>query len=141
MAPRVLAQHDRVRLEADLGGVHDLVGAPLLEDAVLVDPRLVREGIAPHHRLVRLDRITGEPRHHPARPGELPGVDGGVESVHVATGAEQHHDLLQRAVAGSLADPVHRALDLARAGEDTGIGVRDREAEVIVAMDRGANIA
>ena len=64
------------------------------------------------------------------------GVEAGVEAVLVRAGPEQHHDLLERAVARALADAVHRALDLARACEDARVGVGDREAEVVVAVDR-----
>ena len=49
---------------------------------------------------------------------------------------EQHHDLLERRVAGALADAVDRALDLAGAGAHAGKRVGDREAEVVVAVHR-----
>ena len=60
MAAGVLAQHDRVALQADGRGVHDLVRGALLEHAVLVDAGLVRERVAPDDRLVRLHRIAGQ---------------------------------------------------------------------------------
>ena len=69
------------------------------------------------------------------RAGDLARVDAGVQPVLVAAGAQQHHDLLERAVAGPLADPVDRALDLPRAGQQPGVGVGDRQAEVVVAVD------
>src|SRR5918996_1672904 len=90
-------------------GVHDLVGAALLEHAVLVDAGLVGERVATDHGLVRLHRVAGEPRDHAARARQLAGVEPGVEPVLVPARAQQHHDLLQRAVAGALADPVYRA--------------------------------
>ena len=48
---------------------------------------------------------------------------------------EHHHDLLERAVAGPLADPVDGALDLAGARPHGGEGVGDGQAEVVVAVD------
>ena len=54
---------------------------------------------------------------------------------------QQHHDLLERRVAGALADPVDRALDLARARLQAGERVRDGEAEVVVAVDRQHDVA
>ena len=54
---------------------------------------------------------------------------------------QQHHDLLQRRVAGALADPVDRALDLARAGLHAGERVRDRQPEVVVAVHRQHDVA
>ncbi len=115
--PGVLSEHDRVRLQADLARVHDLVGGALLEHPVLVDAGLVGEGVAADHGLVRLHRIAGEARDHAAGPRQLAGVDPCVQPVDVATGPKQHHDLLQRAVPGALADPVHGALHLAGAGQ------------------------
>ncbi len=60
-------------------GVHDLVGRALLEHAVLVDAGLVREGVAPHDRLVRLHRVAGQARHEPARARDLARVDAGPQ--------------------------------------------------------------
>src|SRR6185437_10103887 len=49
----------------------------------------------------------------------------------------RHHDFFERAVAGTLAETVDRALDLPRAADlDAGERVRDRHAEVVVAMHR-----
>ena len=54
---------------------------------------------------------------------------------------QQHHDLLERGVAGALADPVDRALDLARAGQQPGERVGDRQPQVVVAVDRQHDVA
>src|SRR5581483_2130885 len=113
VAPGVLAEHDLVGLEADVAGVHDLVGAALLEHPVLVDAGLVREGVTAHDRLVRLHWVAGEARDEAARPRQLARVERRVEPVRVAAGPQQHHDLLELAVPGPLPDPVDRALDLA----------------------------
>ena len=48
---------------------------------------------------------------------------------------QRDDELLQRRVARALADPVHRALDLARAGLDGGERAGDGEPEIVVAMD------
>ena len=50
----VLAQHQVGLRQADVLGVHDLVGAALLEHAVLVDAGLVGEGVPADDRLVAL---------------------------------------------------------------------------------------
>ena len=44
--------------QADRLRGHDLVGERVLEEAVLVDARLVRERVGAHDRLVRLDRAS-----------------------------------------------------------------------------------
>ena len=48
---------------------------------------------------------------------------------------QRHHDLLERRVAGALAEAVDRHLDLAGAGLDRGERVGRREPEVVVAVD------
>ena len=53
---RVLAQHQLVRGTPDRLGRHDLVGDGRLQHAVLVDARLVGEGVVAHDRLVGLHR-------------------------------------------------------------------------------------
>ena len=140
VAAGVLAEHERVRLEADRRGVHDLVGRALLQHAVLVDARLVRERVAAHDRLVRLHLVAGEARHHPARARDLARVHAGPEPVRGLAHVEQHHDLLERGVAGALADPVDRALHLAAAGPHAGERVGHRHAEVVVAVHRGGDV-
>ena len=54
---------------------------------------------------------------------------------------QQHHDLLERGVARALAEAVDRDLDLARAGLQARERVRDRETEVVVAMDGQDHVA
>ena len=59
-------------------------------------------------------------------------------------GLQRHDDLLERGVAGALADAVDRALDLPRAGLDPGQAVGHRHAQVVVAVradDRLADVA
>ena len=80
MAAGVLAEHDLVRVEADVAGIHDLERRPLLEDAVLVDARLVGERVAADDRLVRLHDVAGEARDHPAGPRQLGRLDASCRS-------------------------------------------------------------
>ena len=63
------------------------------------------------------------------------GVDAGRVGELVGAGLQDHDDLLERAVAGPLADAVDRALDLARAVLDGAERVGDGEAEIVVAVD------
>ncbi len=59
----------------------------------------------------------------------------------VVARAQQHYDLFQRAVARALADAVDRALDLARTGDQPGVGVGYGETEVVVAVHRHLDLA
>src|SRR5512133_1843068 len=55
VAAGVLAEDELALREAALLGPHDLVGLAVGEHAVLVDARLVREGVLADDRLVALD--------------------------------------------------------------------------------------
>jgi hypothetical protein len=75
----------------------------------------VRERVATDDRLVGLDGIAGQARDHSRGPRDLPCDRSGVQADRRLASVQQHHDLLERRVAGALADPVDRALDLAGA--------------------------
>ena len=64
------------------------------------------------------------------------GADAGGVRQPIAPHVQRHHDLFERRVAGTLADAVDRALDLARAGLDRGQRVGDRQPEIVVAVRR-----
>ena len=134
MAAGVLAQDQVGPRHADVLGPHDLVGRALLEHAVLVDARLVGEGVAAHDRLVALDGQAGDRREHPADRVEPLGLDAGRQAVVVEPGLQGHDDLFERGVAGALADAVDRALDLPGAGLAAGQAVGDGHAQVVVAV-------
>src|SRR5450631_3438791 len=115
VAAAVLTEH-----QAALGNAHalrldDLVGGPLLEEAVLMDAGLVREGVGADDRLVRLDAYADDLGEQLARRKELLRLDARRVGEPVGAGLQDHDDLLERAVASPLADAVDRALDLTRA--------------------------
>ena len=61
--PAGMLAHDQRRLaEADRFGGHDLVGAGVLEHAVLMDAALMREGVGADDRLVGLHDEAGDGR-------------------------------------------------------------------------------
>jgi hypothetical protein len=102
---------------------------------VLVDARLVGEGVAPHHGLVELHRVAGEAAHHPAGPRQFGDLDADLDvRVLLLPGADRHDDLLHGGVAGPLPDAVDRALHLPGAGLDGGQRVGDGQAQVVVAV-------
>jgi hypothetical protein len=115
VAAAVLAQHELVRVPAHVLGAHDLVSVAALEDPVLVDSRLVRKCIRADDRLVRLDGKACNPGDQAACRDDVRRVDARIAWKHVLAGANRHHDLLERRVARAFAQPVDRALDLARA--------------------------
>ena len=96
----------------------------------------------PDDGLVVLHRVAGEARHEPRRAGQLFGPHTDADTrEEVAARPDRHHDLFERGVAGALAEPVHRALDLARAVGDARERVRDGHAEVVVAVRRDDVVA
>jgi hypothetical protein len=134
MPPAVLAEDEGVVREPDVLGLHDLVGEPVLDDAVLMDPGLVGEGVLTDDGLVALHHEPSHLREEPARGIDAPGVDAGLEVEEVGAGPERHHHFLERAVPRALADPVDGALDLTRAGTEGREAVGNGEPEVVVAV-------
>ena len=131
----VLAEHEVAARQADVLGPHDLVGRVVLEHAVLVDARFVRERVLADDRLVARNRHAGDARDQPRDVGYSRLVWMPVSQVEERVARlQRHHDFLQRAVAGALADAVDGAFDLARAGHDRGQAVGHRHAQIVVAM-------
>jgi len=58
----VLAEHQVAAGETHVLRAQNLISAGVLEHAVLMDARLVREGVLAHHRLVARDRHAGDAR-------------------------------------------------------------------------------
>ena len=110
--------------------------------AVLVDARFVGERVAAHDRLVRLDGEAGQVAHQPGRGGDLLRLDAARELLELRWArAQRHHDLFEGGVAGPLAEPVDRDLDLPRAGLDGRKGVGRGEPQVVVAVDADRRVA
>src|SRR5690606_36261530 len=77
---------------------------------------------------------AGVPHHQLADAGDLAGVDADVDTVVVGPGVESHGHLLERGVAGALADAVDGRLDLRGSVLYRRQAVGDRQAEVVVAV-------
>src|SRR5438876_1009061 len=106
VTPGVLAEDQAVRVEPDRLGLHDLVIEAVLQDPVLVDAGLVREGVVADDRLVDRDRDAGDLREEATGRVDLLGDDAGVDAEPLAPGVNRHHDLLHGGVPGALADAV-----------------------------------
>ena len=133
---RMLAEDDALRDKADILGFHDLVRLPVLEHAMLVDTGFVREGIGPHDRLVARGRAVGHLRKDAARRHDLGGVDIGRDPERVGASFQRHHDILERAIAGALANAVDGAFDLPRTATYRSQRIGYRHAEIVVTMGR-----
>ncbi len=140
MAAGVLAQHQLALAQADGARVHDLVGALVLEHAILMDAGLVGEGVGADDGLVGLHHHAGVAADHVAAAVDLLGDDVAIDLVHLMAGVEGHGDLFQAGVAGPLADAVDRHLDLARAVLDAGQRVGRGQTQVVVAVARDDHV-
>ena len=93
-----------------------IVRESVLKHPVLVDSRLVRKGVPPDDRLVRLGEHAGEIREELARPVDLPRFDVAMESEGGLANLTRHHDLLECRVPRAFSDAVHGALHLPSTG-------------------------
>ena len=101
---------------------------------MLVDAGFVGERIAADDGLVGLGKDSRHVREQLAGAEQLGGVHAAAERHRVRAHPPRHHDLFQRRVAGALADPVDRALDLTGARFDGGEGVGHGQAQIVVAV-------
>ncbi len=138
MAARELAQDQLAFTQPDHLRPHDLVGLVVLQDPVLVDAGLMREGIVPDDRLVGLDHDAGQRAHQTGDLGDLRRVHARLRLVEVPADLQRHHDLFQRGVARALPDAVHGAFDLVRPVRDRRQRVGHRQPQVVVAVDADA---
>ena len=134
VAARVLAEHERRARDPDHLGPDDLVGQPVLQHAVLMDAGLVGEGVPADDRLVGLREAAGEVGKQLAGAVDLAGLHVAAEAQGRAAHVAGHDQLLHRRVPGALADAVHGAFHLARAGRDRGQGVGHRQSQIVVAV-------
>ncbi len=131
---RMFAEHDRTLGNADRLGRHDLVRERLLDHAILVHARFVRERILSDDRLVAGYHEAGHRAQQFRCLIDFLTVDARVERQLVLARAYRHHNLLEGRVAGALADTVDGALHLARAEPHGSQAVRDRHTEVVMTV-------
>jgi len=134
VTPRVFAEHQLVRRDADVFGLHDLVGELVLQHAVLMDSGFVRERVVADDWLVGRDRLSDDLRQQARGRVDLARVDARTHAHQVVARLHGHHDFFQRAVARALADSVDGAFDLTRAVAHRGQRICDSQAEIVVAV-------
>src|ERR1700685_3771583 len=105
-----------------------------------MDSGFVREGVIADNRLVRRHRLSDDLREQARGRIDLARFDAGAYLHQVLARLERHHDLFHRGIAGTLADSVDGAFDLARAITDRGERIRHRQAQVVVAMRTPDNL-
>ena len=68
------------------------------------------------------------------------GIDANLDAEMVGASPDRHHGLFERGVAGALTQTVNRALNLPRAGTDSGQRVGSGQTKVVVAVDRDHHV-
>src|SRR3954471_15800464 len=118
MPAGMLAEHQRRTRNTNHFGLDDLVGETVLQHAMLVNTGFMGKGVAPHNGFVWLWKDAGEVREELAGAVDLAGFDVALKAQHGLSNPPGHHDLLQRGIAGALADAVDGALHLSGACRD-----------------------
>jgi len=112
----------------------DLVGRPVLEDAVLVDAGGMGKGVGADDGLVGLDRDVHHTAHEPAGAENFLDIDIGMGLEDSMAGLEDHDDFFQGGVPGSFPDPVDGAFHLIGPILDRGQAVGDGKAQIVVTV-------
>lgn len=136
--PATCGEHYLTSRNAHVLGCDDLVGGTVLDDAILVYARTVREGVRADHCLVGLHVDTGDRRDETACMRKFDRVDIGMRIELVLMHLDRHDDFLHGGIARSLAQAVDGALNLRGAVYHARKRKRRRHAQVVVAMHRDA---
>ncbi len=116
--------------------VHDFVGIPVLEHAVLVNAAGVSEGVFTDNGLVALDQESAHARYKPGGFDNFTRLDAAFDVAEVVCPClESHHQFLKGRIPGPFTDAVDGAFDLSGAGLDSREGICDGQSEIVVAMD------
>src|SRR5690606_20274833 len=115
-------------------GRHDFVGLGVFEHTVLMDARFVGKRIGADDGLVYLHACAGDVLHQFAGADDVGGVDAALEREHVGAGFDRHDDFFQRRVAGTFADAVDGAFDLAGTVSDGDQRVGGGQSQIVLAV-------
>ena len=107
----------------------------ILQHPVLMNAAAVGKGVTAHDGLVGLHRHVHQRADHATRGVYLRGVDVGVYAQCLVA-LQYHGNLLERGIAGPLANAVDGNLHLAGTGHDAVEGVGSSHAQVVVAVGR-----
>ena len=93
MLAGVLAQNHGVLGDAYIGGLHDLIGLGIGDDAVLVNTGFMGKGVGTYNGLAGRDGYAGDVAEELAGAVDLPSVDAGLGVVEIRPGANGHGQL------------------------------------------------
>lgn len=137
---RVLTEDDAVTRSTHRFRLHNLITDGIVQDAVLVHTRFMRKGIPSHDGFVGL-RLKAEDLREQATGGiDLFMADARLKRIAVTADVERHDDLLQGSISRPLTDAVDGTFDLPRSGLNADERIGNRQAQVVVAMDRDGDV-
>eukprot|EP00913_Durusdinium_trenchii_P035355 g33085.t1 len=132
----VTAEHECDAVGTDPFGAVGEIGVGVLQQAILMNAGFAGENVAAADRLHGRHRDAGEIGDQFAQRGELGGVDLRGAAVLIFVQRQRHGDFFERGVPRPFADSVNGALHDIRPFGDAGEGVRDREPQIVVKVNR-----
>ena len=101
-----------------------------------MNTRFVGKGVGANNRFVRLDRHAGNLANQLRGRHDLRRIHAGFNTIAITTGSQDHDDLLQRSVAGPLAQAIDRALHLAGTVFDSRQRIGNGQTQIVMTMHR-----
>ena len=133
---RMFSKHDLIGTPADIFGTHDLVGVTLFQYTILMYPRLVSKCVSADDRLVWLHRETCDTGYQTTGSQNVGGIESAVAGEKILARSHGHYDLFKRGIPSPLAKSIDRTFNLPGASLNRGQGVRNRDTQVVMTMDR-----
>ncbi|MNC22744.1 hypothetical protein D3C75_707510 [compost metagenome] len=134
MSSGMFAQHDHIPGDAHFFRVHNFIGAAVLEQSVLVDARLMLEGVAAYDRFVVGNGQIHDPADHPGGFIDFGAVNAGEDAAVAAPGGNGHGQFLQGAVACPFTDAVDGHLHMGSSAGNGRQAVGYGKPKIIVAV-------
>ena len=128
-------EYDAVVVDTHIFRIHDLISMHILQHAILMDAAGVGKGITPHDGLIGLHGHIHQRGHHTTRGIDLRGIDIRLDTQRLVA-LQDHRDLLERRVAGALANAVDGDFHLTGTSHHTIERVGRRHTQIIMTMGR-----
>ena len=125
---------------ADARRVHDFIGLPRFQEAILMDAGFVQEAVGAGNRLHRRDFNAGNGADQFRGFIDFFGNDIGLGLIKILTRIQRHHHFFQRSITGALAETIHRHFDLRCARQHAGQRIGGRHAQIIMAVQGNVHL-
>ena len=123
----MFAEHEIIRGDTNIFGFHDFVSFAIGQNTVLVNTRLMSEGIFPDDGFIARHGIARDGRKKFRRRVNPRGFDTRADVKEILARTQRHDDFFERAITCPFANAVKRAFNLPRAAANGGKRVRNRQ--------------